>query len=415
MRTLRMLTHAVSPDLESVAGAERRLLEQVGVLAPESVPLDRALGRILAEPIASRADLPGFDNSAMDGYAVRASDIAGATTGAPISLPVAGESRAGAVPNPLAPGTAMRIMTGAPVPRGADTVVRQEDTSRDGAMVLIEVGTALGTSVRPRGADMRAGDTVLLPGTALTSIDIGVIAALGHDRVLVGTRPRVALLATGDELVAAGTAPGPAQLVDSNSPMLAAAVREAGGSPTFLGIAGDSKESVRDLLEAASTSDLVVSSAGVSVGDHDWVREVAAELGTISTWRVAMRPGKPVLIGTLRDAIFIGLPGNPVSSSVTFELFARPVIRRMQGAQEVHRRRVRVRLGEDMPTPAGLETYTRAVLRTAEHDDLPQAFSAGDQGSSMLRSLTRADCLLVLPADIDVLSAGTVVEAIPLR
>ena len=410
-----MLTHAVATELESVAGAQRRLLDQVAVLEPETVGIDAALGRILAEPIAARTDLPGFDNSAMDGYAVRATDIAHASAGAPVRLPVIGESRAGAVPGPHVAGTAMRIMTGAPIPPGADTVVRQEDTSRDGAMVLIEVATPLATSVRPRGADMRAGDTMLEPGQQLTSIDIGVAAALGHNRLLVGTRPRVALLATGDELVPAGTPPGPAQLVDSNSPMLTAAVLEAGGIPTFLGIARDAKDSVRDLLEAASSSDLVVSSAGVSVGDHDWVREVAAELGTMSTWRVAMRPGKPVLIGTLRDAIFIGLPGNPVSSSVTFELFARPVIRKMQGARELHRRRMLVRTGEELSKPAGLETYTRAILHASEDGDLPRAHSSGDQGSSMLQSLTRADCLLVFPADLEVIAAGTIVEAIPLR
>src|ERR1700688_2120516 len=415
MRTQTMLTHAVSTDLESVASAQRRLLEQVGVLAPETVSLEKALGRVLAEPISSRSDLPGFDNSAMDGYAVRAGDIAQATARAPVHLPVAGESRAGAIPGAHVAGTAMRIMTGAPMPDGADTVVRQEDTSRDGTVVLIEVATALGTSVRSRGADMRAGDTVILPGNQLTSIDIGVAAALGHDGLRVGARPRVALLATGDELVPAGTPPGPAQLVDSNSPMLTAAVLEAGGVPSFLGIARDSKDSVRATLEIASASDLVVSSAGVSVGDHDWVREVVSELGTISTWRVAMRPGKPVLIGRLRDAVFIGLPGNPVSSSVTFELFARPVIRRMQGANELHRRRMLVRLGEEMSKPAGLETYTRAVLRVTSHDDLPHAHSSGDQGSSMLRSLTRADCLLVFPADLEVVKTGTVVEAIPLR
>ncbi len=410
-----MLTHAVSPDLESVAGAQGRLLDVVGVLAPETVGLEAALGRILAEPISSRTDLPGFDNSAMDGYAVRAGDVAHASADAPVRLQVVGESRAGAVPSAHVAGTAMRIMTGAPMPDGADTVVRQEDTTRDGGMVLIEVATPLATSVRPRGADIRAGDAVIQPGQQLTSIDIGVAAALGHDRLLVGARPRVALLATGDELVPAGTSPGPAQLVDSNSPMLTAAVREAGGIPTFLGIARDSKDSVRAMLEAASSSDLVVSSAGVSVGDHDWVREIAAELGTITTWRVAMRPGKPVLIGTLRDAVFIGLPGNPVSSSVTFELFARPVIRRMQGAGALHRRRMRVRTGEPMTKPAGLETYTRAVLRSSARDGLPEAHSSGDQGSSMLQSLTRADCLLVLPAGLEVVDAGTIVEAIPLR
>jgi molybdopterin molybdotransferase len=308
----------------------------------------------------------------------------------------------------------MRIMTGAPIPAGADTVVRQEDTTRDGDMVLIEVATSLGTSVRPRGADIRTGDTVLQPGRPLSSIDIGVAAALGHDRLLVGARPRVALFATGDELVPAGSRPGAAQLTDSNSPMLSAAVREAGGMPTFLGVARDTRESVRELLEAASAFDVVVTSAGVSVGDHDWVREVVAEIGTISTWRVAMRPGKPVLTGRVRDAVFVGLPGNPVSSSVTFELFARPVIRRMQGASEVHRRRLQVRLGEDMSKPAGLETFARAVLRDVE-SALPRAFSAGDQGSSMLHSLTRADCLLVLPAAPETVAAETVVEAIPLR
>ncbi len=410
-----MLTHAVAPDLETVASAQRRLLDRVGVLAPETVSLDQALGRILAEQISSRADLPGFDNSAMDGYAVRAGDIVQATQSAPVRLAVAGESRAGTMPGALVAGTAMRIMTGAPMPQGADTVVRQEDTSRDGSVVLIEVATPRGTSVRPRGADMRTGDIVILPGQALTSIDIGVAAALGHDRLRVGTRPRVALVATGDELVPAGTPIGPAQLVDSNSPMLTAAVLEAGGAPTFLGIARDSKDSVRAMLEDASSSDVVVSSAGVSVGEHDWIRDVVSEMGTISTWRVAMRPGKPVLIGTLGDAVFIGLPGNPVSSSVTFELFARPVIRRMQGAGEPHRRRMLVRIGEEMIKPAGLETYARAVLRMPSHDDLPHAHSSGDQGSSMLRSLTRADCLVVLPADLEVVEAGTVVEAIPLR
>jgi molybdopterin molybdotransferase len=168
------------------------------------------------------------------------------------------------------------------------------------------------------------------------------------------------------------------------------------------------------LLETAAGSDLIVSSAGVSVGDHDWVREVVTEMGTISTWRVAMRPGKPVLTGRIGDAVFIGLPGNPVSSSVTFELFARPVIRKMQGAHQLHRRRMQVRLGEDMTKPEALETYARAVLRETT-GDLPSATSSGDQGSSMLQSLTRADCLLVLPVGVKVLPTGAVVEAIPLR
>lgn len=408
------LAPAVSPDLKSVVGAQTRLLDGVRVLAPEQVGLDDALGRILAQTVASQTDLPGFDNSAMDGYAVRAGEIATASATAPVRLPVVGESRAGAMPIALAPGTAMRIMTGAPLPAGADTVVRQEDTARDGVDVLIEVATATGTSVRWRGADMAAGAVVLQPGLELTSIDVAVAAALGNAHLVVGSRPRVAVLATGDELVAAGTSPGPAQLVDSNSPMLTAAVHEAGGLPAFLGIGRDSKEALRALLETAAGFDLIVSSAGVSVGDHDWVREVVSEMGTISTWRVAMRPGKPVLTGAIGGAVFIGLPGNPVSSSVTFELFARPVIKKMQGARELHRRRVQVRLGEEMTKPAPLETYARAVLHQTP-GELPSATSSGDQGSSMLQSLTRADCLVVLPVGVEVVPAGTVVEAIPLR
>ncbi len=408
------LAPAVSPDLESVAGAQARLLDGVRSLPSEQVDLDAALGRILAQTVSSQSDMPGFDNSAMDGYAVRASEIASAGATAPARLPVIGESRAGSMPIALAAGTAMRIMTGAPMPAGADTVVRQEDTSRDGDDVLIEVATTIGTSVRRRGADMGAGAAVLHPGLELTSIDIAVAAALGNAHLMVGGRPRVAILATGDELVPAGTSVGPAQLVDSNSPMLAAAVREAGGLPALLGIGGDSKESLRAVLRSAAGADLIVSSAGVSVGDHDWVREVVSEMGTISTWRVAMRPGKPVLTGRIGDTVFIGLPGNPVSSSVTFELFARPVIKKMQGARQLHRRRMQVRLGEDMTKPEALETYARAVLRETP-GELPSAASSGDQGSSMLHSLTRADCLVVLPAGLAVVPAGTVVEAILLR
>ena len=410
------LTHAVAPDLESVAGAQARLLEGVGALAAETVGLDQALGRILAEAVASQSEMPGFDNSAMDGYAVRAHEIAAATATVPVRLPVAGESRAGSVPGALEPGTAMRIMTGAPMPDGADTVVRQEDTSREGATVLIQVATALGTSVRLRGADMRAGTTVLHPGQVLRSIDIAVAAALGRARLLGGRAT-----SGGPDRHGRRTGPrghGPGAGATRRTRTLRCSPRrfaKQGAYQPFSGSLAIQRNSLRTLLETAASSHLIVSSAGVSVGDHDWVREVVTEIGEVSTWRVAMRPGKPVLTGRIGDAIFIGLPGNPVSSSVTFELFARPVIRRMQGAQELHRRRIRVRLGEAMSKPADLETYARAVLSVATHDDLPHAHSAGDQGSSMLHSLTSADCLLILPVGSDVVDAGTVVSAIPLR
>jgi len=406
--------HAVDPRFPTVAEAQQRLLDAVTPLATERAGLDYALGRILAETVESAWELPAFDNSAMDGYAVRAADVTDATVEAPIRLPVVGESRAGGPCSPLTAGTAMRIMTGAPLPSGADAVVKQEDTGRTGDTVRIGVAVPCGTYVRHRGQDLSAGIPVLAAGEAITSVDIGVAAALGRDTLLVGKRPLVAVLASGDELVPVGGRRVASQVIDSNSPMLIAAVSEAGGAASFLGVAEDTPHAVRRLLGAAIGSDLIISTAGVSVGDHDYVREVVAELGEIDTWRVAMRPGKPIVIGKVRGAVFLGLPGNPVSSAVTFELFARPVIRRLQGARELHRRRFIVRLGESMEKPAGLETYARAVSTRAGSDH-PVATSAGNQGSSMLLSLAAADCLLVLPADAESVAAGTLVEAIPLR
>jgi molybdopterin molybdotransferase len=399
--------------LESVAGAQQRLLASLAPLGPESVALGDALGRVLAETLLAGRDLPGFDNSAMDGYAVRAVDIAAASAALPVALAVIGESRAGGQAPELTAGRAIRIMTGAPIPAGADTVVRQEDTRRQQDDVLIEVAAATGTYVRRRGEDLVAGQAVLEAGRTLTPIEVGIAAALGYDSVRVGRRPRVGVLATGDELVTAGSVPGPGQVVDSNSPMVIAAVREAGGEPTFMGVAADTAEDVRRLLQSAEF-DIIVSSAGVSVGAHDHVRDVVTELGEVNTWRVAMRPGKPMLIGTVGRALFLGLPGNPVSASVTFELFVRPAIRRLQGATEPMRRRIPVQLGETMTKPAGLETYTRAVLERVS-GGLPVATSSGGQGSHMLRSLAAADGLLVLPADAAELPSGSVVDMIPLR
>ncbi len=407
-------THSVHAALEAVPTAQQRLLSSLRPLPAESVELDESVGRILAEAVMTTAEHPAFDNSAMDGYAVRAADVAAATHDHPVALPVVAEAGAGELPAPLPAQSAIRIMTGAPLPPGADTVVRQEDTSRRDRMVLIAVAAAEGTDVRHRGEDMHAGTLVLSPGRQLSSVDVGVAAALGRSHLMVGRRPRVAVLAGGDELVPAGGEPGSAQVIDSNSPMLVAAVREAGGEPVFLGIARDTPDAIRDLLEEARGCDVVISSAGVSVGDHDHIRSVVAELGEVTSWRLAMRPGKPMLIGRVHDAVYLGLPGNPVSSVVTFELFARPAIRRLQGASEPHRRPVQVRVGDHMSKTAGLLTYARAALRPVS-GDLPLATTSGAQGSSMLHSLAAADCLLVLPAELSMVEAGTVVEAIPLR
>ena len=409
------LTQTAPERLESVAAAQSRLLDSVPSLEAEDVLLELASGRILAAPVVARWDLPGFDNSAMDGYAVRASEVARASAAAPVRLPVRGEVAAGRAAEPLARGTAMRIFTGAALPAGADAVVRQEDTRREGDAVLIEVAVPPGAAVRRRGEDVAAGTTVLHPGGRVSPADIAVAAAAGSASLRVGRRPRVAVVATGDELRPAGSDIDGAQATDSNSPMVAAAVGDAGGEPLLLGIAADDRDALRQTLRAAMDSaDLIVSSAGVSVGDHDHVQEVLAELGEIGVWRVAMRPGKPLLIGRAGSVPFIGLPGNPVSSSVTFELFARPAILKLQGAAEVNRRRLRVRLGEDLEKPAGLETFSRARLVTSD-DGVPVALSSGGQGSHMLSALVAADVLLVLPAEPGSMACGTVVEAIPLR
>ena len=401
------------PVLETVAAAQRRLLATLMPLESETVGLDDALGRILAARVCATRDLPGFDNSAMDGYAVRAVDVARASEAHAVSLTVIGESRAGRDAPPLSAGCAIRIATGAPMPQGADTVVRQEDALRRGRDVLVAVAVTAGTFVRRRGEDVGAGQDVIECGRDLTPIDIGAAAALGHHQLRVGRRPRVGVFATGDELVGAGTAVSGSRVVDSNSPLLMAATREAGGEPAFLGVAEDNPDALRRLLRA-DEHDILVSSAGVSVGDHDHVRGVVAELGEVSTWRVAMRPGKPMLIGRVGRALYFGLPGNPVSASVTFELFVRPAIRRLQGATEVMRRRIPVLLGETVEKPAELETYTRALLGIVA-DALPVATSSGNQGSHMLGSLVDADCLLVLPAGRSQFSEGSVVDAIPLR
>jgi molybdopterin molybdotransferase len=399
----------------SVAAAQARILAALTPLRSERVPLVEALGRVLAAPVVSRRTLPPFANSAMDGYAVRAADIAGASGEQPALLPVRGESRAGAVPaHGLERGTAMRIMTGAPLPEGADTVVRHEDTDDGRETVAVHVAAPEGTSVRLAGEDMRIGDEVLTAGRRLRSGDLAACAALGEVWLEVGRRPRVAVLSTGDELVEPEREPGPGQIVDSNAVSVSAAVREAGGDPVRLGIARDTVDDLRRHLEEGARCDLVVTSAGVSVGDHDHVRDVVEEMGSLDLWRVAMRPGRPLAVGSVRGVPFIGLPGNPVSSQVTFELFARPAILALQGATQLHRPRSVARTLEPMDKPEGLETFHRGILERDADGGPPGVRLTGAQGSGILRSMVLADCLVALPAAGSRVPEGTLVEIIPL-
>jgi molybdopterin molybdotransferase len=399
----------------TVAAAQERILAAMRPLRTERVVLAEALGRVLAVPVVSRRTLPPFDNSSMDGYAVRARDTAGASAQQPVELPVSGESRAGALPGrDLERGAAMRIMTGAPLPAGADAVVRYEDTDsgRDRVRVMVEVKS--GTNVRRAGEDMNPGDEILAPGRRLRPADLAACAALGNPWLEVHRRPRVAVVSTGDELVDVDREPGPGQIVDSNAVAIAAAVRQAGGEPVRIGIARDTVVDLRRAFAEAATCDLIVSSAGVSMGDHDHVRDVVDEMGRMDFWRVAMRPGKPLAVGTVSGVPFIGLPGNPVSSQVTFELFARPAVLALQSAAEVHRRRSAARALEGMDKPEGLETFHRGTLAPARAGELPGVRLTGPQGSGVMRSLVLADCLIALPATGTHVEAGTLVEVIPL-
>ncbi len=380
----------------SVADARAKLLEGLCPLPGEDVTLTLALGRVLAGEVRAQTDLPGTDNSAMDGYAVVSAEIAGATATSPVRLARGAESRAGHPAPEHRAGTATLIATGAPIPRGADAVVAFEQTEQEGAAVVFAAEADSGQHIRNRGEDICAGTVVMAAGRRLRSVDLGVCAAAGLARVRVARRPRVALLSSGDELVEPGTAPQPHQVTDVNSAMLAAAVQEAGGVPVPLGVVGDDRSAVLLALEKARDSaDLVVSSAGVSMGGHDHVRDCVAQLGSVDLWTVAMRPGKPLVIGRVGQTPFVGLPGNPVSSAVTFLLFARAAILALQGADRLLPRTLPVVLGEPFEKPAHLETYLRVRLESNGRDLV--ARSSGGQGSAMMHGLGAAEALLVLP------------------
>lgn len=409
--------------------ARARMLDGIVPLPVREVGLDEALGRVLADAPASRLTLPPFDNSAMDGFAVRAADVAGASADSPVRLRVIGEVQAGHQPEgSLIPATAMRILTGAPLPGGADAVVPVEDTDAAAGMgvtlpdsVAVFRSVEPGTHVRHAGGDLRAGLPIAQPGDLLTPALLAVVAAAGYGSVKVYGRPRVAVLATGDELVPAGMQPGPAQISDSNSVGLANAAREAGAAGQALGIARDDLDDVVGRLrEGVAGADVVVVSGGVSVGAHDVVKEAFERVGRVELWRVAVQPGKPLAFGRAPrptgpgDVLLFGLPGNPVSSLVTFELFVRPVLRRLAGYQDVIGREiVHARLAQNASKAPGRRAFLRVRLHPAP--DGWQAHLAGGQESHVLSALAAADGLAVIPEDVTRVTAGTEVEVIRLR
>ena len=398
----------------SVEEALSRVLAAIPVLGAETVALPAALGRVLAEAVVATRDLPPWDNSSMDGYALRAADTAGAGPDRPVTLRCVGDIPAGSVADrAVGAGETYRILTGAPMPPGADAVVPQEDVRREGSALRLTRPVGRGSFVRPRGEDIRAGERVLGPGDALGPAALGVLAALGRPLVRVHQRPRVAILSTGDELVDLDRVPGPGQIPNSNTYTLGAQVREAGGVPVDLGIARDSREELEERMRSGLGADVLVSSAGVSVGDRDFVREVMEKLGAeLDFWQVAMRPGKPLTFGRVAGRPFFGLPGNPVSSMVTFELFVRPALRRMTGHRRLVRPRATARLAEALANPGTRRGYLR--VRLGEEAGHLVARATGEQGSGILKSMLLADGLAVLPPGAD-LAAGEPVEVILLR
>jgi molybdopterin molybdotransferase len=397
----------------SVEEARETILAQFHALEGEHVPLARALGRVLAEDCDAPEDLPPFANSAMDGYAVRAADIASASQTTPARLRLVGEVPAGSVfSGVLGAGQAIRILTGAPVPSGADAVIQQELTTTDGGTVLILASGKAGNNVRAAGTDVARGTRLLPHGAELGATEIALLAALGLDPVRVTRRPRVAILATGDELAAPGEAPRPGQIRDSNSAWLTAAVAQTGAEPWPLGIARDTAADLRAHLARAAEADLIITSGGVSVGTYDLVKEVLAEGGAVEFWRVRMRPGKPLAFGAYGATPLFGLPGNPVSSAVTFELFARPAIRQMLGAADIDRPLLEVELGGERIARGDRRHYVRA--RLTARDGRLIATPTGEQGSHRIASLLGAAALLVIHEGEGEVEPGTLVPALAL-
>jgi len=402
----------------SVAEAVARITGDVFPLVVERVPLLDALGRVLASDAVAPYTLPHRDNSAMDGYAVRGSELAGASETAPREFRVIETVAAGQFPTrAIAPGEATRIMTGAPLPEGADTVVRVEDTDAGTVTVRALKDRDAGKNVRPRGEDFRQGDVVLGAGEPLGPAQIGVLSSLGFASVPVHRAPRVAILGSGDELVDLdefALVRDGRKIVASNSYALHALVRTAGGIPVPLGNAADTLGSMRAIFERAIAAkpDLIVSSAGISVGEFDYTRDVLGALGVEQKfWKVRMRPGAPLGFGSLAGVPWIGLPGNPVSVMVTFELFVRPAIRRLLGHTRLHRRPVRVTLEEPVQIGARLTHFLRAIVTVQASGELTARLT-GPQGSGILTSMARANALLVVPDDQPRHAAGDHLSAL---
>lgn len=392
----------------SVEEARSTILSKIGRLETEEVPILEALGRVLDEDILSGADMPPFDNASMDGYAVRFADTAGASPEGPSELKVLGDVAAGYMPeSPIAEGEAIRIMTGAPMPEGADAVVMVENTERIEGGVLVFVPVRVVENVRFAGEDLRQGDIALASGKRIAPGDIGMLASVGKAKVKVVRRPVVAIITTGDELVEIDKPLSPGKIRNSNAYSIAAQVIDTGCVPLMLGIAPDSREALLAKVEAGvAGADMVITTGGVSVGDYDLVKDILAEAGEMVFWQVAMKPGKPLAFGIIEDKPVLGLPGYPTSSMVSFEQFARPALLKMSGRADVGRMTIEAIFEESFVNRSGRRNMVRVTV--AKVDGVFKARLSGPQQSGNLKPMGLANGLMAVAEDIELKPGDTV-------
>jgi len=387
--------------------ARKIILEKIKVQGTEKVSISEALGRILSEDIIARRNNPPMDNSAMDGYALKAKDIELATSENPIKLEVIEDLAAGYSPKmTIQSGQAVRIMTGAPIPEGADAVIMQEDTERNENSVQVKDKAEIRENIRDAGEDVREGETVIKKGAKLLPAHIGMMAVVGRSSVLVGRRPSVAILSTGDEIKDLDDSLSGPCIYNSNGYMLAAQVKSAGGIPSYLGIARDNEEDLMEKFNWALQCDMVVSSGGVSVGDYDLVKASLKKMGQeMLFWKVAMKPGKPLAFGRIDTVPIFGLPGNPVSSFVSFEQFVRPSIRKMMGASQLSHLLVQAKLTHTVHKKAGRQHFLSAYVKW--ENGTCTVSPTQEQGSGILKSTVNANGLLIFPLELTEMTKGT--------
>jgi len=404
-----------------VEEAQNKILSFIKILEPEKKAILDCLGQVLAEDVFSRIDVPPLDNSAMDGFAVRAEDTYGATSNTPILLPVVDQVAAGYIASKkVTPQTAIRIMTGAVIPDGADAIVQFEDTDEiarkntgdDQTSIGIVKQATKGQHIRRKGEDISKGAMVLPKGTMLHAAQIGVLASLGYSDITVIRRPTVAVLVTGDELLDIGQPLSPGKIYNSNAYSLAAQILWYGGKPKILGIGRDSFEAINQKIDSAEGCDMLITSGGVSLGDYDVVKEVLAKRGKIELWTVCMKPGKPSAFGTItvgnKKILHLGLPGNPVSSMVTFEQFARPAMFKMMGRNDIEKETIQAIMDDDVINSDGRRIYLRVIV--SKRDDTYHARITGPQGSGVLTSMSKANGLAIVPENTSGVKAGDVVK-----